>query len=88
MAAFSQQIAMQKKQEIEEEIRNKQESLESALATKNDGNTQEQKDQIATKQSQILKHYQANYAYFRGAKLMEALKQTAQDLQYSKIHKI
>ncbi|BDB65856.1 hypothetical protein Hc94105_0035 [Helicobacter cinaedi] len=47
------QIAMQKKQEIEEEIRNKQESLESALATKNDGNTQEQKDQIATKQSQI-----------------------------------
>lgn len=47
------QIAMQKKQEIEKEIKNKQESLESALATKNDGNTQEQKDQIATKQSQI-----------------------------------
>lgn len=47
------QIAMQKKQKIEEEIKNKQESLESALATKNDGNTQEQKDQIATKQSQI-----------------------------------
>lgn len=47
------QIAMQKKQKIEREIKNKQESLESALATKNDGNTQEQKDQIATKQSQI-----------------------------------
>ena len=47
------QIAQHKKQEIEEEIRNKQESLESALATKNNGNTQEQKDQIATKQSQI-----------------------------------
>ena len=47
------QIAMQKKQKIEEEIKNKQESLESALATKNDGNTQEQKDQIAIKQSQI-----------------------------------
>ena len=47
------QIAQHKKQEIEKEIKNKQESLESALATKNDGNTQEQKDQIATKQSQI-----------------------------------
>lgn len=47
------QIAMQKKQKIEREIKNKQESLESALATKNNGNTQEQKKQIATKQSQI-----------------------------------
>ena len=47
------QIAMQKKQEIEEEIRNKQESLESALATKNNGDAEAQKDRIQSKQSQI-----------------------------------
>lgn len=47
------QIAMQKKQKIEREIKNKQESLESALATKNDGNAEVQKDRIQSKQSQI-----------------------------------
>lgn len=47
------QIAMQKKQEIEKEIKNKQESLESALATKNNGNAEVQKDRIQSKQSQI-----------------------------------
>lgn len=47
------QIAQHKKQEIEEEIRNKQESLESALATKNNGNAEVQKDRIQSKQSQI-----------------------------------
>ena len=47
------QIAMQKKQEIEKEIKNKQESLESALATKNNGDAEAQKDRIQSKQSQI-----------------------------------
>lgn len=47
------QIAQHKKQEIEEEIKNKQESLESALATKNNGNAEVQKDRIQSKQSQI-----------------------------------
>ena len=47
------QIAMQKKQKIEREIKNKQESLESALATKNNGNAEVQKDRIQSKQSQI-----------------------------------
>lgn len=47
------QIAMQKKQKIEEEIKNKQESLESALATKNNGDAEAQKDRIQSKQSQI-----------------------------------
>ena len=47
------QIAQHKKQEIEKEIKNKQESLESALATKNNGNAEVQKDRIQSKQSQI-----------------------------------
>ncbi|WP_415579992.1 dynamin family protein [Helicobacter labetoulli] len=47
------QITTQRRQEIEREIANKQESLQSAMEIKNSGNTQEQQTIIATKQSQI-----------------------------------
>lgn len=47
------QITAQRRQEIEREIANKQESLQSAMETKNSGNTQEQQTIIAAKQSQI-----------------------------------
>lgn len=47
------QITAQRRQEIEREIANKQESLQSAMETKNSGNTQEQQTIIATKQSRI-----------------------------------